>query len=182
MRIRSKLIFSLIGIMVLFLLIMTWFYPYSPFSLHKSFTYKPDQKVVQGYVKDIEEFKTFKKKVDGTTDQLRYVLETYEQDWLMSESSMKMDEQQLNLILFEVKETRQLLLDLVAQQDYTKEEKEYLIHTIQTLLTIEDSITNIKAQPMLSKGKLETQFDNLHQKFISSFFVFRSFYEVAHED
>ncbi|WP_053217297.1 hypothetical protein [Virgibacillus senegalensis] len=54
-----------VGFVLVIILAVTWFYPYSIFSLHKTYAYKPDPVMVDGYLEDVEQFKdTFEKDLD----------------------------------------------------------------------------------------------------------------------
>lgn len=183
MRNRTRvIIIGSIGITATIISVITWIYPYSPLSFNKSYTYHPSPKVVQGYVEDINDVKreqSEKTEVDLKKHKVQQVLEMFEQEWLISIDSTKMNEQKLSIILHKVKNSREHLLNLVVQQNYKKEEKDYLISSIEALLVLEDSITDIKHNTKLSRSNLDTRFSNLHMDFINSFYVFGNFIRLT---
>ncbi|UOQ86909.1 hypothetical protein [Gracilibacillus salinarum] len=74
-----------IGVAIIFFS-MNWFYPYSPFSINKSYAYKPDEILFNGksYEEVLSEFKaTYEKDsanndVNLTIDSTEYVLPIFE--------------------------------------------------------------------------------------------------------
>ena len=97
MSIKGKRMIVGLGIFIvlimLFIAIMTWFYPFSPFSIHQSYIYKPGE-VLYGHdktYKDIlNEFKkSYEKDLNDdlksndtnfTVDRTQYILPIFEQD------------------------------------------------------------------------------------------------------
>ncbi|MGE8035998.1 hypothetical protein [Lysinibacillus sp. NPDC093692] len=55
----------------------------------------------------------------------------FEQDWLISKESIPFDELKLDRMLLDVKQVREVLLELVVQADYTSEERGYLVNNIK---------------------------------------------------
>ncbi|PAV28604.1 hypothetical protein CIL05_15005 [Virgibacillus profundi] len=177
---------------VIFILIMTWFYPYSFFSVHKSYSYTPDPVIVDGYINDLTEFKssyekaleglTTDKTIDLTIDRTQYVLPLFEQEWLISKDPVNMKKEDLSNILFEVKNTRNTLLNLVARGDYSSEQRQYLVDSIESLLLLEESIAEIKSGKAESRRTLKTQFHNVYGDFIGNFMMFEIFYERSQNE
>ncbi|MGP4108489.1 hypothetical protein [Virgibacillus sp. L01] len=188
----KKIIISLVGLFVFFILIMTWFYPYSIFSIHKSYSFTPDPVVVEGYVKDLNEFKSSYEKdleelrtnstIDLTTDQTQHLLPLFEQDWLLSKEPVKLSMGDLGNILFQVKNARKTLLELVAKEDYKKEQRRYLVDSIESLLSLEGKIVDIKTGKAESRKTLKIQFGNLHVSFLNNFMMFEIFYERSRNE
>jgi len=171
---------------------MTWFYPYSPFSVKKSYAYHPDRVLYSGksYEAILSEFKeSYQKDLNAdidneypnlTINRTQYVLPIFEQDWLMSKDSIPFDALKLDKMLLDVKQVREVLLELVVQVDYTSEEKGYLVNNIKTLLSLEDRITQLKNENYLSRWELKIQFHNLYEEFMRNFDLFVTFYERSH--
>ncbi|MFD1030240.1 hypothetical protein [Metaplanococcus flavidus] len=188
----KKIVMSLIGISALFLLLMTWFYPYSVFGITKTYSYAPDSVVVEGYEDGLAEFnRSFEEDleemgaagtVDLTVDRTQYVLPLFEQDWLLSKEPVKFSLDDLDDILFEVENARTTLLELSASTDYTKENRRYLVDSIKSLLWLEEQITEIKTGGAQSRKTLRIQFNNLHMSFLNNFMMFRIFYERSGEE
>ncbi|WP_017382051.1 hypothetical protein [Paenisporosarcina sp. TG-14] len=188
----KKIIISLVGLFVFFILIMTWFYPYSVFSIHKSYSFTPDPVVVDGYVKDLNEFKSSYEKdleelrtdstIDLTTDRTQYLLPLFEQDWLLSKEPVKLSMDDLDNILLQVKNARKTLLKLLANEDYKKEQRRYLVDSIRNILSLEEEIVDIKTGKAESRKTLKIQFSNLHGSFLNNFLMFEIFYERSRNE
>ncbi|MCD5324431.1 MULTISPECIES: hypothetical protein [Pontibacillus] len=66
-----------IGIIVLFISVMTWFYPYSVFSVDKSLAYQPDSHLYNGkqYAEILSEFKdSYQKDLEADVSNKKYKL------------------------------------------------------------------------------------------------------------
>ncbi|MEQ6353710.1 hypothetical protein ABNX05_03705 [Lysinibacillus sp. M3] len=171
---------------------MTWFYPYSSFSVKKSYAYHPDRVLYSGksYEAILSEFKeSYQKDLNAdidneypnlTINRTQYVLPIFEQDWLMSKDSIPFDAMKLDKMLLDVKQVREVLLELVVQVNYTSEERDYLVNNIKTLLSLEDNITQLKNDKYLSRQELKIQFHNLYVEYIHNFDLFVTFYERSH--
>ena len=171
---------------------MTWFYPYSPFSVKKSYVYHPDKVLYssKSYEAILSEFReSYQKDLNAdidneypnlTINRTQYVLPIFEQDWLMSKDSIPFDAMKLDKMFLDVKQVREVLLELVVQVDYTSEERDYLVNNIKTLLSLEDSITQLKNENYMSRQELKNQFHNLYVQYIHNFDIFVTFYERAH--
>ncbi|SDK36785.1 hypothetical protein [Sediminibacillus albus] len=190
--ITKRIIVGAVSFIVIFILAMTWFYPYSIFSLHKTYNYQPDPVMVDGYLKDVKEFKeTFAKDleemeserpVDLTVERTQYVLPLFEQDWLISKDKLKMGKEDLDYMLSEVKSIRDTLLSMVEQGDYSKEQRGYLVLSIESLLSLEESIVDFQSSSFGSRKTLRIQFHNLHVAFMNNFMMFTTFYEVSQNE
>ena len=177
-RTVKGIILGIVSSIVIFILIMTWFYPYSFFSVHKSVSYKPDPVVINEYVKDLKEFKdTYNKSL--AKDRSQNILTLYEQDWLVEKDPIKMNENEIDSILFKVNEAKNNSLKLIVQNDYTSEQRQYLVDVIKNLLSLEDLFLDIKNNKFETRSTLSTEFHNLQQDFINSFNLFKTFCEVS---
>ncbi|WP_173915250.1 hypothetical protein [Halobacillus sp. Marseille-Q1614] len=181
-KVSKRFLFISIGAIVLFMLGMSWFFPYSPFSIYKSYIYKPDPVVAEGYAQDLNTFKNTYN--PSTTDDNRtnnmnqYIVPLFEQDWLIHKDKAKMGNPQIESFLIEVKEARQNLLSLLVEEDYTREEREYLMITVEGLLGLEESIVDLKFSHSESRSTINRQFRNLHVSYINTFGRYATFYEV----
>lgn len=186
-RTKQKMITRAAGLFVAFILIMTWFYPFSFFSMYKSYAFTPDPVVVDGYVNDLKAFKksyqndlnelTTDRNIDLTTDQTQHLLPLFEQDWLVSKERVNMSELDLGNNLFKVKTTRNTLLRLLAKEEYTQVQRQYLADCIESLLLLEEDIMDIKTGKAESRNTLRVQFSNLHGSYLNNFMLFNIFYE-----
>lgn len=161
---------------------MTWFYPLSFFSAHKSFTYTPDSFLEEAYVKNLNDFKKSysKNSQDDVTAKLTpSVLQMYEQNWLVNKDPVIMNDDEFDSILLNVKGAKGTLLRLTVQEKYTGEQRQYLLDCIKNLLSLEETISTIKNDKWESRSTQETIFHNLQMAFDSSLNIFIPFYELS---
>jgi hypothetical protein len=169
-------------LVIAFLLVISvnWFFPYSFLSLNKSVSYKPDSEVVRDYVKDLNHFKKILKndKQDNVTSiRSQDILQVYEQKWFMSEKAVKMKYEDIDSILLEIKNVRQILMDLAFKETYSEVTKKYLQATIEQSMLIEENIIELKNSKGYSRSTINRQYYNLHVRHIDNFRMFTSFYE-----
>lgn len=188
-KIISLSVGGFIGLIVVFISVMTWFYPYSIFSVDKSYAYEPEQYLYNGkeYEEILSEFKdSYQKDLEADMDnksanliidRTQYILPIFEQEWLVSKSSVPIDETKLDTMLMEVKNARVLLLDLIVQVDLTGEQRDDLVHVIKNFSSLEDSITKLKNEDYASRKELNRQLDSLHSLFIFNFRTYIHFYD-----
>lgn len=187
----KRIIISVIGLLVFSVLIMTWFYPYSFISVYKSYSFTSDPVVVDEYMMDLNKFKSSYERdldeqtpgniYDLTIDSTQYLISLFEQDWLVSKKPVKMSIKDLDNILFAVKNARKALLRLIAKENYTQVQRQYLVDSIESLLSLEEEIINIKTGRAESRKTLKIQFSNLHVSFINNFMMYEIFYKVSQE-
>jgi len=181
---------TFIGVIIIFISVMTWYYPLSPFSVHQSFTYHPGWETHNGktYKEELIAFKDsyeedLKKDLKGdeydpTIDRTQYILPIFEQEWLIGTDAKTMDTDKLNNMLFDVEQARDTLLDLVVEGDYNEKEKGNLINNINNFLKLEESIRQIRDGKYYSRSDLQTLLGNLRGDFRSGFdFYTTTFYD-----
>lgn len=188
----KRIIFGIGGCIVIFVLIMTWYYPFSPFSVYKSYSYQPYEISFNGesYEEILSEFrvsyeKDLKADVENeypnlTIHRTEAVLSIFEQEWLRNKDAVSMDAMKLDTMLFEVKQVREVLLSLLVQVEYTSEERGYLVDIISNLLALEDSIMELQNEKYASRLELNRRFDNLYGAFLTNFRFYATFYERSH--
>lgn len=171
---RKRIIWSITGLIIVFIVVMTWFFPYSPFSVYKSYPYEPDEILFNGktYETILNEFKdSYEKELKAdleneysnlTIDRTQYILPIFEQDWLMNNGSVAINKMKLGTMLMEVKQARELLLSLIIQVDYTSEERGYLVDLINHFYVIEENINELKKEDYISRRGINRQLDNLY--------------------
>ena len=194
MKIMGKknrwVIVGTLSIILIFITVMTWFYPFSILSVKKSYTYQSEQVLSNGrsYNEILSDFKkSFAKDLESDSEneypnftifETRRILSVFEQDLLISNDPVSIDRVTLDVMFGDVKRVREILLDLVAQADYTSEQRKYLIDTIiNNLLIMEDNITALKNDPFITRSELNWRLDNLHSSFLSVFNTFIFFYD-----
>ncbi|MFG6114885.1 hypothetical protein ACGTN9_06825 [Halobacillus sp. MO56] len=185
-KIQKRFIWSFLGLIVSLILIITWFYPYSFFSINKSYTHKPDPVIVDQYVEDLNDFKESyelninKESATLTANYTQYILPMFEQDWLIYKDSVNMGKRELDNMLFEVKENKRTLMHLLVEEDYTKDQRRDVASSLENLQFLEELIIDIKTEKTSSRSTLNTQFHNLHVHYISTFRMYVSFYKQYH--
>jgi hypothetical protein len=182
----------IVSLVVVFILTMTWFYPYSSFSINKAYTYKPDPFVVDQYTKEVQSFKeTFEKDfktvtsttpIDYTVNITQYILPLFEQKWLLSNKPLSIKKSDLEEMLFDVKNTRDTLLSLLEKEDYTSDERYYLVMNIKGLLKLEESIVNIQTRNDFTRKDLRILLHNLNVYYMSNFDSFTTFYTIYQDE
>ncbi|MBM7650237.1 hypothetical protein JOC78_003222 [Bacillus ectoiniformans] len=181
MKFYRKTIFFSFSIIAVFILIFSWIYPYSMLSIHKSYTYEPDPLVIKEYVQDIKDFKRSSQadlKKSEMTEKFMNILEMFQQHWLLSKKPVIMDEQQMEFLFAEVKESRHSLLQLLITEDFSKEERSFLIPAIEELLTLEESIVQLSLAHTASRATINLRCRNLHINFINCFHAYETFYHA----
>lgn len=175
------IVLGLVCLIVIATLIVTWVYPFSLFSVHKSYTYIPDSSIVDSHVKSLNDFKKLysKSNEDVTTKSTPAILQIYEQEWLVNKESVTMNEDKFDSILFKVKSARATLLRLTVQEKYTIEQRSYLLDCIKNMLSLEETILMIKNDKWEPRSTEQRRFHNLQSSFDSSFTLFVSFYELS---
>ncbi|WP_170158581.1 hypothetical protein [Aquisalibacillus elongatus] len=168
---------------------MTWFYPFSTFSLYKSYTFNPDKVVVDQYVNDLEKFKSsFENDYDSlsldidnslTIDRTNYILQMFDQDWLTNSDSVKVDRNFLSEQLFLVQNTRDYIIELLVREDYTEDQKQYLSISLESMLFLEERIIDLQNDKTHSRKDLRILMGNLYVGFSGNFMMFETFYNLS---
>lgn len=174
-----------VGLIVILYISMSWFYPYSELSLNKSITYDADPYLVEDYVQQLNDLTKDYESVssdDLTHNNLQYLLPMYNQEWLVSEEPVKMNEEDIDQMAFEVKEARNLLLSLAFEETYSPNAKAQLKNSIENSLAIEESVYELRDSHSLSREMVQTQYHNLHGMFENSLRMLVTFYERYDEE
>ncbi|MFC5591417.1 hypothetical protein ACFPRA_21250 [Sporosarcina soli] len=180
---KRKTMFQLGGGVIL-VIILSWVFPYAFFSVDKSVTYKPDAIFVEQYQQDLQSFKTNEE--IGSTDHLifnrtAYIMDMFEQDWLLNENGTSMRKADLEEILVQVKNKREHLIELAFHETYSTETKEYLKDTLRHCLALEESIVELKNAKYSSRASLKRRYHNLHMSFVDTFDRYKYFYNEFKE-
>ncbi|NME07244.1 MULTISPECIES: hypothetical protein [unclassified Psychrobacillus] len=179
---------------VLVIAFISWYYPLSLFSVHQSFTYHPGSNTHNGktYEEEIGEFKAtyeedLKKDLKSdnynpTVNRTQFILPIFEQEWLIGTDSKTIDKDKLDRMLFDVQQARNTLLDLVSEGDYSREERGYLVDSINNFLHLEERIRFIRNGKYFSRSDLQRMLGNLHGDFWTGFNYYTTvFYDVSHK-
>lgn len=189
---RNWLIGGIIAIVICFIFIMTWIYPFSSVSFYKSYTYRPTvilyndqtyEEMINAFKKDYEnEYKLeVEKSVEDRNDtviRIEPIFQVFEEDWLVSRDPVKMNHARLEDMQNDVAQWLQILLDLLARENYATEERIELVNIVNRTLTLDENIRYIRENKYLSRNELNRLFGNLRHQFHMDFEVFvTTFYE-----
>ena len=179
---------------VLVIAFISWYYPLSPFSIHQSFTYHPSSETHNGktYEEEIDQFKAAYEKDlakdlesdnhNPTVNRTQFILPIFEQEWLIGTDSKTIDKDKMDRMLFDLQQARNTLLDLVSEGDYSREERVYLVDSLNNFLNLEESIRFIKNEKYFSRSDLQRMLGNLQDNFRESFDYYTTvFYDVSHK-
>ena len=179
---------------VLVIAFISWYYPLSPFSIHQSFTYEPSSETHNGktYEEEIDNFKAaYEKdlnkdlesdKHNPTINRTQFILPIFEQEWLIGTDSKTINKDKLDRMLLDVQQVRNTLLNLVSEGDYSREERVYLVDSLNHFLNLEESIRFIKNGKYFSRSDLQRMLGNLQGNFRAGFNNYTTvFYDVSHK-
>lgn len=178
---------GIVILIVTFVLVMTWLFPFSPFSVNRNYNYqhkkilfndKNYEEILNEFKDDFEELnEDSAKKYPNLTEQTQYVLPIFEEEWLLSEDSVPINKVKLGTMLLEVQQVREAFLNLIAQEDYTSEDRGYIINIIRNLLSLEDSIRELQTENYMTRNELKRGLDNLYVEYTGNFRFFVSSYD-----
>lgn len=183
----KNLVFILLSVLIVILIFINWQYPFSPFSIQKSFTYKTDDIVIEQYNTELKSFKELyslqisaqeSNGFDLTTNRIQYLLQMYDQHWLTNTDSTNVTHEQLDNHLFELREARKLIIELAFSEEYSKNVKEYLKMLLEDNLFLEEALLDMKHSSFDSRKTLHRRYRNIHRGYIKNFDIFNSFYRV----
>ncbi len=175
---------------ILFYGFFTIFYPYSIFSLKKSFTFETPWGTSNGYTysEQLERFeKNYKKALDLWYESevedrnlvvvnTQYILDIFKQEWLLDDSITKIDEVALEISRGKLQTARNTMFDFLIQLDLTYDQKQTLYNV---LLNIDYHITEIDTlldNPFYTPTVLKRVMGNIEQSYTALFSMYRSFY------
>lgn len=97
----------MLSLIVISILIVTWFYPFSPLSVYKNINYTTDSYSVKNhnsYLNDLQKLYDESSPDDVTTKFLQHLSGLYEQEWLVENGSFKMNKDVLAKMLFDIQQ------------------------------------------------------------------------------
>ncbi|WP_047984348.1 hypothetical protein [Ornithinibacillus californiensis] len=188
MRKKKTWLIGALGL-ITFITMMTWFFPYSPFSVYKSYSYQA-YKVTSSdgsystrvanfrdtYEKDLKEDQE-NEYANVTIVRTEGILTTFEQDWLIHMEKVSFGRKDIGTMLFEVERDKEMLLDLLVQVDYTREQREYLMYCIESFSSIEDGLKELQHEKFASRSELNRRWDNIYVDYLNSFSLYVTFYQ-----
>ncbi|MGF7014741.1 hypothetical protein [Ornithinibacillus bavariensis] len=99
MRKTREITFFIVGSIGVFILILTWFYPFSIFGINKTYKIKPDPIVVDQYAMDLQTLKEaigndvkegLSTSINYTVERTQSILLLFEKEWLLSKDPIKL--------------------------------------------------------------------------------------------
>lgn len=174
---------------ILILAFMSWYYPLSPYSIHKSITYHPSAD--NTYEKEVSEFKLSyeqdlknyleSESYNPTVNRTQFILPVFEQEWLISTDPQAINRDRLDRMLFEIEQTRNTLIDFVSEEGFSKEAKVHMVDNIKYFLNLEESIRFIRDGKYFTRNEFQRLLSNLHGDFWQGFTHYTdNFYAESH--
>lgn len=181
MKVTKSKIIGTLGIIVISILIITWFFPFSTVSVYKNIHYTSNSDSVKTHPQKLDDFQALSDASSGgaTTLVLRNLSSIYKQDWLVEEKTFKMNKDKLAKMLLGMQQTRNQLLNLTKQEEYTWEQRSYLITLIENVMSMEETIESMMNTNWENRMVLRRQFKNLSEAYTSSLMYFNSFYDTT---
>jgi hypothetical protein len=177
-------VIGFLSLIVISILIVTWFFPFSIVSVYKNINYTTNSDSVRIHIKYLDNLQKLYDESspdDVTTLVLQNISHMYEQDWLVKNDAFKMNKDELAKMLMGMRNAREGLLNLTTQEEYSMEQRMYLLMIIENVLSMEDLIEDMMEDSWENRTVVKRQFRNLHGAFTSSLMVFNSFYDTTQD-
>ena len=177
----KKNINIVVALLVAFVLIfLNGVYPFSYFSVSQSVNYKPNKELAQDYQDSIEQLKILSS--SGSTSNFvesrtEFILNKFNQNLFIDPGGTKIKRVELEQLITDVREIRNLLIDLAFREEYSELGDSFLQNAILHSLSLEVNISNINTKRFLSKKEIEILLHNLQVEFNSTLNLYKSFYE-----
>lgn len=190
MKKRSALILAAAAVLAVFIGFMTYAYPFSPFSVSKQLAYKPglllynDQTYEQLYneTKKRHEKRMARPEKNITIIRSETAFETFGSSWLFEENVI-INRRQLEDIRSGLTGWRSSMLLLLTEENYTKEQRTYLVSNIEEALRMEEVLTQLENGSYYTRKEIKTLAENLRRAHQRAFEIYVStFYERVLED
>ena len=175
-------VLGLLSLIVMSILLVTWVYPFSPVSVYENINYTTDSDRVRihtEYLNNLQKLYDESSPDDVTTMVLQNISHMFEQDWLVKNDTFKMNKGDLDKMLMRMKNARAGLLNLTRQEEYSWEQRSYLLTSIENVISMEETIEGMMDDSWEKRTVLKRQFQNLHGGYTSSLMYFTSFYSAT---
>ena len=172
-------VLGLLSLIVISILIVTWFYPFSPVSVYKNINYTTDSDRVRihtEYLNNLQKLYDESSPDDVTTIVLQNITHMFEQDWLVKNDTFKMNKDELARMLMGMRNAGDGLLKLTMHEEYSWEQRNDLLIIIENVIAMEELIEDIMDDSWEDRTVLKRQFFNLHGFYTSSLMLFNTFY------
>ena len=173
-----------------FFAFFTIVYPYSIYSLNKSFTFETPYSKSNGYTHSelLQRFEAnYEKDLDQWYDSeiedrnlvvvhTQYILDIFKQEWLLDDSVTKIDEDALYAARGKLQSARSTMFDFLFQLDLTYDQKQTLRYLLSTADHQIDEIDALLDNPFYTRTTLKRVFGNLEESYTVFFSMYRQFY------
>lgn len=179
MKVTKSKIIGTLGIIVISILIITWFFPFSTVSVYKNIHYTSNSDDVKHHIQKLDDFQVLSDASSGgaTTLVLRNISSVYEQDWLVEDKTYKMNKDKLAKMLFDMQKSRNQLLSLTTQEEYTSYQRQSLLTLIENVMSMEELLESMMDASWDNRAVQKRQFRNLSDAYTSSLMLFNTFYD-----
>lgn len=177
-------VLGLLSLIVISILIVTWFFPFSIVSVYKNINYATNSDFVRIHnskLNDLQKLYDESSPDDVTTLVLQNISHMFEQDWLVKNDTFKMNKDELDKMLMGMRNAREGLLNLTMQEEYSMQQRTDLLMNIENVLAMEDLIEGMMDDSWENRTTVKRQFQNLHGAFTSSLMLFNSFYDSTQD-
>ena len=175
-------VIGLLSFIIISILIVTWFFPFSNVSVYQNINYTTNSdsvRVHNKYLDNLQKLYDERSPDDATTLVLQNISHIYEQDWLVKNDTFKMNEDELAKMLMRMGNARHDLLNLTTQEEYSWEQRSYLVTLIENVMSMEEYIESIMEDNWENRTVVKRQLNNLHGAYTSSLMIFNSFYDTT---
>ncbi len=176
-------VLGLLSLIVISILIVTWVYPFSPVSVYKNINVNMDSYSVRNhteYLNNLQNLYDESSPDDVTTLVLQNISHMFEQDWLVKNDTFKMNKDELAKMLMGIRNAREGLLKLTMHEEYSYEQRSYLLMNIENVMAMEELIEGMIDDSWENKTVLKRQFNNhLHGAYTNSLMLFTTFYSAT---
>ncbi|MFC0187144.1 hypothetical protein ACFFJY_02535 [Fictibacillus aquaticus] len=177
----------IVVIPILLYLLISWYYPYSWWSMHQTYDYEADPVFARDYKNKIENFKksyTINPKDKLTTETTGMAVEDlFTEKWLVTDNPVSVEYAYLDKIKNDVQSIRQNFTHLDRKgPEYTPHAQNQLYLLIDTLESIEKEVDDIKdMRNGLMRSDADNVLNNLHVSVAASADMLIEFYG-AHQN
>ena len=173
-------IIGFLSLIIISILIVTWFFPFSIVSVYQNINYTTDSDSVRihnKYLGNLQKLYDESSPDDVSTVVLQNISPIYEQDWLVKNDTFKMNKDELAKMVMHMRNAREGLLNLTTQEEYSYEQRTDLVTIIENVMSMEELIKYIMEDRWENRTVVKRQLNNLHGAFTSSLMLFNSFYD-----
>lgn len=177
---KRRLLIGVGSLVIVAVLFVNWKYPFSYISLNQSINYQTDKKLVQKYETSIERLEKLSSSSSSSKlikNRTQYILDNFNQKLFTDADGVRIKRAELEQLLADVQEIRNLLIELAFREDYSDLGDSYLQNAIQQSINLEYKILNLISNRFYSKRQIEISIHNIQEEFRSTLGLYNSFFE-----